>query len=113
MMKHDLFEGTKKEIVRQAIATGNASKVARQHGISRYTVHKWVNQFRDEVEKEMDLPSEEELGEKYTELKEKYDRAERLLGEKELQIQIMQEYIKTLEGHSGKKHGKSTKSNFK
>lgn len=113
MKKHDLFEGTKKEIARQAILTGNAAKVARHHGISRFTVSKWVHSYRDEIEKEMDLHPEDSVSEKYGEWKEKYDRAEKLLGEKELQIQVMKDYIKALETQTGKKNGKSTKPSSK
>jgi transposase-like protein len=90
---------TKKEIVAEVVAGYRTEAVARRYGVSPDTVSKWVRQYRDEVGEIMarKRKTEEQLlqdAERLKELERKYQEALKLLGEKDVQIQMLEEIIK-------------------
>jgi transposase-like protein len=90
---------TKKELVAEVMAGYRTEVVAKRHGLSPKTLRVWVRQYRDEVGEIMarKRKSEEQLiqdAARLKELEEKYQEALKLLGEKEVEINILRELVK-------------------
>jgi transposase len=96
--RNEYLEKMKKNLVREALSGGNSSFVARKHGIHPGTLKKWVKEYRDEVEFQMDkqssttpnLPNDSDS----TDYKKMYEKAVTLLGEKDLEIAILKDLVK-------------------
>lgn len=102
-VRHRYLEEFKKQVVREALEGGNASFVARKYGYSSSAVHDWVRQYRDEVEAEMGKKEKVDkiLNPETTEdWQSKYEKAVKLLGEKDLEIAILKDLVK--KNHSTK-----------
>jgi transposase-like protein len=89
----------KKEYVTEVLAGYRTEFVARKYGMSPKTLQKWVNEYRDEVGDLMVKKREESEklvkdATKLHEVQKKYDEAVKLLGEKELEINILRELVK-------------------
>lgn len=90
----------KKEYVAEVLTHGyRIDVVARRHGMAPETLRNWVRQYQDEVDDLMAkirLESEqiEQDAKNYKEIEKKYDEALKLLGEKEVEIQILNELLK-------------------
>jgi len=97
--KIDVIEDVKKKYVRMAIETGQQTSTARKAGITRETFRKWMKEYEDEVREGMEKQNVTILSEDPTkdELKEKYEQAMKLLGEKELEVAILKNIIKKSE----------------
>jgi len=94
--KIDALEDVKKSYVRMAIESGNYTSVARNAGIVRNTLSKWIKEYGDEVREQMDDPTTAILSAEPTkeELKAKYEQAMKLLGEKELEVAMLRNLLK-------------------
>lgn len=77
----------KDKLVKEAMEVGNASVVARRHDISRYLVAKWVKKAKDP-----EKPKEPQKSK--TDLELENQRLKNILGEKDLQIAILEELLK-------------------
>ncbi|WP_213622074.1 transposase, partial [Paenibacillus sp. J53TS2] len=49
-VQHSKFDELRIQVVEEALDRGNVALTARKHGISPYSLYKWVKQYRDEVE---------------------------------------------------------------
>jgi len=88
-----------KRIVEEAVAEGNISLVARRYSVSRNSVAKWIESYREGHlgAGEMFSPSAvDRILEENRELK-------RLLGEKELHVKIMEDLLKKTAQRTGTK----------
>ncbi len=90
------IEEVKKKYARIAIESGNKAHVARKLGVSPDTLRNWVNQYQDEIEREMANEGVTPLTSSSTpnDLQAKYEKAMKLLGEKELEIALLREQLK-------------------
>jgi transposase len=90
------IEDVKKQYVRMALESGNASFIARKVGVSPNTLADWMKRYRDEVEADMAregvLPLDSTSSKE--DIHKKYDNAMKLLGEKELEIAMLREMVK-------------------
>jgi transposase-like protein len=90
----------KKEYVAEVLAFGyRIEAAARRFGMSPRTLSDWVRQYRDEVDELMAKKRNEEEqlkrdAERLQELEKKYSEAMKLIGEKELEINILRELVK-------------------
>jgi transposase-like protein len=89
----------KKEFVAQVVSGYRTEAVARQHGMSPNTLSKWVNQYQDEVGEIMVKKREEaeqvqQDAAQLHSVNKKYNEAVKLLGEKELEINILRDLLK-------------------
>jgi transposase-like protein len=89
----------KKEFVAQVVSGYRTEVVARQHGISPKTLSNWVNQYQDEVGEIMVKKREEaeqvqQDAAQLHSVNKKYNEAIKLLGEKELEINILRDLLK-------------------
>ena len=89
-------EEMKKEYVGLVVSGYRTEHVARQHGMSPSTLQKWVREYWDEVEAEMVKKKQEaeQAAKETLDLKKKYDQAMKMLGEKELEIEILKDLLK-------------------
>lgn len=89
----------KKELVVEVLSGYRTEVVARKHGMSPKTLSNWVRQYQDEVDELMvkkrdDVEKLKQDASKHQELQKKYTEAVKLLGEKELEINILRELVK-------------------
>lgn len=89
----------KKELVAEVLAGYRTEAVAKKYGLSAETLRRWMRQYRDEVGDIMarKRKTEEQLlqdSERLKELEKKYEEALKLLGEKDVQIKILEELVK-------------------
>lgn len=89
----------KKEYVAEVLAGYRTEIVARRHGMSPSTLSKWVRQYQDEVDDVMAKrrSTEEhmrEAAERLPQTEKKLEKAMKLLGEKELEIELLRELVK-------------------
>lgn len=96
-VKHSKFDELRIEVVEEALDRGNVALTARKHGLSPYSLYKWVKEYRDEVEitmskkKQLENLSTPQTAEGW---QVKYEQATKLLGEKELEIAILRDLVK-------------------
>lgn len=90
------MEEVKKQYVRMAIESGNASFIARKVGVAQATLATWMKYYRDEVEADMAREGVSPLDptSPQEELQKKYDNAMKIIGEKELEIAMLREMVK-------------------
>lgn len=90
----------KKEYVAEVLTYGyRIDVVAKRYGMSPKTLREWVRQYQDEVDDLMAKKRKEneqmkQDAQSYQGLQEKYDRALKTIGEKELEIEILRELVK-------------------
>jgi transposase-like protein len=85
----------KEQIVRECQEVGNAALVARNHGISRYTINNWVSASRKRGSV-VALPRAiqertSEMEHRLKALGAENDRLKRIVAEKELELAILRE----------------------
>jgi transposase-like protein len=91
-----LYEEVQLDIVRQSLSGIKVGVLARQHDIHPETIRSWIRKFRDQVDVHELPPVDHQILElkRLQEVEEKYDKAVKILGEKELEIEILRELVK-------------------
>jgi len=97
-------EATKKAYVVEVLSGYRIDAVARKYGMSPKSLREWVRQYQDEVDELMvkKRQADEKTkhnAEQFDELQSKYKEAMKLLGEKELEINILREAVKKNNPH--------------
>jgi len=86
-----------REKAAQEVLSGiKAAVVARKYGVTPGTVNQWVRDYREQ-HGEQDHPYPQEQAEEMKRLHEvekKYEKAVKMLGEKDLEIEILRELLK-------------------
>ncbi|MGI2298179.1 transposase [Paenibacillus sp. GXUN7292] len=90
---------TKKELVVEVLAGYRVEVVARQHGIAPRTLSNWVRQYQDEVDDLMakrknDVEQLKQDATRLHEIEKKYNDAMKIIGEKELEINVLRDLVK-------------------
>jgi transposase len=88
-----------KRIVEEAIAEGSVSVVARRYQVHRNSLSRWIAQYRQGQVRAGDMLSASTVDRIIEENRE----LKRLLGEKELQVKIMEDLLKKTAQRSGTK----------
>lgn len=92
----------KKQVIKEALETGNSSLVARKYDISPSIVARWVRAVKPDPMKNMTrkaLRSAPDLIEDPREVKkvvEQNTQLKKLIGEKELEIEILRDLLKKM-----------------
>lgn len=88
----------KEQIVKEVYETGNAALVARKHDIVHATVTRWVREAegrsKDMYKSKAKQAEDPSLGKNSKELSKENEQLKKLLGEKDLQIAILQDLLK-------------------
>ena len=96
MPKKQLTEEFRVKVVKEALETGEHGLVARRHDIHPATLSRWVNNYKKygktTVSKQTSKTTNKDV--KSHILEKENDRLKRLLGEKELEIQILRDLLK-------------------
>jgi transposase-like protein len=91
-----LTEEERLKIVREALAGIKVGVLARMYDIHPETIRGWVRDSRDDITDEEIPMADEHLQElqRLQEVEEKYQKAVKMLGERELEIEILRELLK-------------------
>lgn len=84
------------KIVKEALAGVKVGILARMYNTHPETIRGWVREHRDEIDTE-DIPAATEHVEelrRLQEVEEKYEKAMKVIGEKELELEILRELVK-------------------
>ena len=88
--------GTREKAAQEVLSGIKAAVVARKYGVTPATVNQWVRDYR-EAHGEQDHPYPQQQVEelkRLLEVEQKYEKAIKILGEKELEIEILRELLK-------------------
>jgi transposase len=92
----------KKQIVKEALETGNSSLVGRKYNVSPSIVARWVREYKPNPMKEMTKKALQKisgLNESPQEAKQAVEQnltLKKLIGEKELEIEILRDLLKKM-----------------
>ena len=91
-----LGEDIQLKVVREVLSGVKVGVLARMYGVHPETIRVWVRELRDQIPLEEIANSDEHIHElkRLQEMEEKYTRAMKLLGEKELENEILRELVK-------------------
>ncbi|MDD9271588.1 helix-turn-helix domain-containing protein [Paenibacillus sp. GCM10023248] len=95
-MKKRFKEEEKLKIVNEALAGVKIGVLARLYDTHPETIRLWVKDYRDAIP-ESEIPRTDENIEelrRLQEVEERYEKAVKVLGEKELEIEILRELLK-------------------
>lgn len=91
-----LYEEVRLDVVRQALSGIKVGVLARKYDLHPETIRTWIRTYRDQVDLQELPPADQQLQElkRLQEIEEKYEKAKKVLGEKELEIEILRELLK-------------------
>lgn len=84
------------QVVKEALSGIKVAVLARKYEVSPRSIHKWVKAYRDQVGDNEIPTTDANLQEmrRLQEVEAKYEKAMKVLGEKELEIEILRELVK-------------------
>ena len=94
--RHKLYDEYKFKVAQQALSGIKASFLARKYEVSPRTIQNWVKEYRDQFGDEA-IPSASQRisdAKRLEELEHKYARAMKMLGEKDLEVEILRDLVK-------------------
>lgn len=91
MQKKVYTEEFKQRVIKEAIETGSSSVVARRYEVAPSIVARWVRKFKSG---NIPTPKMSYNHDEYKRLMAENEKLKRLLGEKDLEIDILSELIK-------------------
>lgn len=91
-----LYDEFKYKVALEALSGISVALLARQHQVTNRTVYNWVNEYREKFGEEAVPPADRRITEmkRLEEIEDKYNKAIHLLGEKDLQIAILEDLLK-------------------
>lgn len=96
MKRSRLYEEVRIQIVKEALSGIKVAVLARKYDVSPKSINTWVREYRDKIGEE-EIPSTDAQAQelkRLQEVEEKYNKAVKVLGEKELEIEILRELLK-------------------
>jgi transposase-like protein len=91
-----LVEEVRLKIVREALAGIKVGVLARMYDVHPETIRLWIKQYRNDIGPDEIPTADEHLQElqRLQEVESKYEKAVKILGEKELELEILRELLK-------------------
>lgn len=91
-----LKEETRLKIVKEALADIKVGVLARMYDIHPETIRLWIRDHRDSIPPEEIPVADEHLQElqRLQDVEQRYEKAVKVLGEKELELEILRELLK-------------------
>lgn len=91
-----MFEELRIQIVKEALSGIKVAVLARKYEVSPKSINTWVREYRDQIGEEEIPTADAQIQElkRLQEMEEKYQKAVKVLGEKELEIEILRELLK-------------------
>ncbi|MFC5647868.1 transposase, partial [Paenibacillus solisilvae] len=83
-------------IVQEALSGIKIAVLARKYEVHPETIRTWIKEYRDQVGDDEIPSTDEQIQElrRLQDVEEKYQKAVKILGEKELEIEILRELLK-------------------
>jgi len=91
-----MYEEMRVQIVKEALSGIKVAVLARKYDVSPKSINNWVREYRDKIGEEEIPAADAHIQElkRLQEIEEKYNKAVKVLGEKELEIEILRELLK-------------------
>jgi transposase-like protein len=96
MKKNNIYEELRLKVAQEALSGTKAGFLARKYGVTPRTIYKWVQDYKEKYGEEA-VPSVDKRiadSKRLHELEEKYEKAMKLLGEQNLEIEILRDLVK-------------------
>lgn len=93
----------KQQIIKEAIETGNCSVVARRYDINPNVLTRWVREFKNNGNILSNTSNSALTNPDAKQIEAENNKLKKLLGEKELEIEILRDLIKKSNPHLLKK----------
>lgn len=94
--RDNVFKEVRCKVAQEALAGIKPGVLARKYDVSPKTIRNWVKEFQDTFGEDAVPTIDERVSEskRLAELEEKYNRALKALGEKELENEVLRELVK-------------------
>jgi transposase-like protein len=94
--RNNVFKEVRYKVAQEALAGIKAGVLARKYDVSPKTIRSWVKEYQDTFGEDAVPTIDERVDDskRLVELEEKYNRALKALGEKELENEVLRELVK-------------------
>lgn len=94
--RNHAFKEVRYKVAQEALAGIKVGVLARKYDISPKTVRNWVKEYQETFGEDAVPTIDERVDDakRLAEMEDKYDRALKALGEKELELEILRELVK-------------------
>lgn len=91
-----LYEEVRLQVVREALSGIKLAVLGRKYEIHPETIRSWIKEYRDQVGDDEIPSTDQQIKElkRLQEIEEKYQTAMKVIGEKELENEILRELLK-------------------
>jgi transposase-like protein len=96
MQRNKAFQEIRFKVAQEALGGIKTGVLARKYDVTPKTIRNWVNEYQETVGEDAIPTIDERVAEskRLAELEEKYNRALKALGEKQLEIDVLRELVK-------------------
>ena len=96
--RNNAFKDVRYKVAQEALAGIKVGVLARKYDVSPKTIRNWVKEFQETFGDDAVPTIDERLDDakRLAELEEKYNRALKALGEKELENEVLRELVKKI-----------------
>jgi len=96
MQRNKVFEEVRNKVAQEALAGIKTGFLARKYDVTPKTIRNWVKEYQETFGDDAVPTMDERVAEskRLAEMEEKYSRALKALGEKQLEIEVLRELIK-------------------
>jgi Transposase. len=96
--RNNAFKEVRYKVAQEALAGIKVGVLARKYDVSPKTIRNWVKEFQDTFGDDAMPTIDERLDDakRLAEMEEKYNRAVKALGEKELENEVLRELVKKI-----------------
>jgi len=94
--RDNVFKEVRYKVAQEALGGIKVGVLARKYDVSPRTIRNWVKEYQDTFGDDAVPTIDERIDEskRLAELEDKYNRAVKALGEKELEIEVLRELVK-------------------
>ena len=96
MKRNKVFEEVRYKVAQEALGGIKTGVLARKYDVTPSTIRNWVKEYQETFGDDAIPTIDERVADarRLAELEEKYNRALKTLGEKELELEILRELVK-------------------
>ncbi|WP_409343054.1 transposase [Paenibacillus sp. MBLB4367] len=96
MKSTTIYDEMRIKVAQEALGGTRVAYLARKYSVTPKTIHNWVKFYKERYGDEAVLSVEERISDskRVQELENKYEKAVKLLGEKDLEIEILRDLVK-------------------
>jgi transposase-like protein len=96
MQRNKVFEEVRFKVAQEALSGIKTGVLARKYDVTPKTIRNWVKEYQETFGDDAIPTLDERVADskRHAELEEKYNRALKALGEKQLEIDVLRELVK-------------------